>query len=103
MDPVETFESDRRFQVWLYSVSHAQLLLRSVKTAAFASRIDILFKAVELMDIPTAFNGLQIERSGGSYRLSGEGWQGRVVAAACFAAEDQGEYHDPSAFADSLP
>ena len=57
------FESDRHFQMWKYGVSHAQLLLRSVKGAAHSTRIDVLFVNVKRLDLPTSLNGLRIERA----------------------------------------
>jgi hypothetical protein len=101
--PIDTFESDRHFQIWRYEVGHAQLLLRSVKGDRHASRIDVLFKAVKAIDLPTKFDGLQIERDGDQYAVSGVGWSGGVIAGACFQAEDAGEYYDPSPFAHSMP
>ena len=101
--PIDVFESDRRFQVWRYEVGHAQLLVRSVKGDHGPSRIDVLFKAVEAIDLPTRFDGLQIAREGKQFILSGVGWSGRVIAGACFQAEDLAEYFDPGPFADSMP
>lgn len=103
MEPVDAYRASRHFQVWLYTVSHGQLLLRSVKSADHATRIDLLFKAVEFVEIPTSFDGLQVERVEREYRLSGDGWRGRIVAGSCFAAEDDGDYFDPSPFEKSLP
>jgi hypothetical protein len=34
----------RKFQIWLYSVSHGQLLLRSNRSDEFRTRVDVLFK-----------------------------------------------------------
>ena len=48
----------RRFQIWLYSVSHGQLLLRSNRSGEFSTRIDVLFKNVAAIELPTAFDGL---------------------------------------------
>jgi hypothetical protein len=101
--PIDTFESGRHFQIWRYEVGHAQLLLRSVKGDHDASRIDVLFKAVEAIDLPTRFDGLQIMRERDQFALSGAGWSGRIIAGSCFQAEDVGEYLDPSPFADSMP
>jgi hypothetical protein len=99
---IDRFTSDRFFQVWAYSVSHSQLLLRSVKADGLHSRIDVLFEAVDLMELPTSFTGLVIARDRGGFTLSGSGWAGRVVAGACYWCEDEGEYYDPSPFADSF-
>jgi hypothetical protein len=101
--PIDAFESDRHFQIWRYEVGHAQLLLRSVKGDQHSSRVDVLFKAVEAIDLPTRFDGLEIERDGDQFAMSGAGWSGRVIAGACFQAEDAGEYYSPSPFAHSMP
>jgi hypothetical protein len=100
--PVDKYESDRRFQVWRYQVGHSQLLLRSVKDASHDSRIDLLFKAVDRIDLPTSFDGLNILRQGRDFALSGQGWVGRVTAGVCVQAEDEGEYFDPSPFETSF-
>lgn len=84
-------------------VSHAQLLLRSVKDQDNESRIDVLFKAVESIDLPTTFTGLDLRQEGEGFLASGLGWSGWVRAAACYVAEDAGEYYEPSAFASSMP
>ncbi|MFE0377901.1 hypothetical protein ACFW1M_20470 [Streptomyces inhibens] len=55
----ELFRSDRRFQVWVYSVSHSQLLLRS-ELAENAPRIDVLFKPVEAVRTGMFYDGLVI-------------------------------------------
>ena len=102
-DSIESFESARRFQMWRYDVSHAQLLLRSVKSEGHDSRVDVLFKNVRSINLPTSFTGLRINRDGNQFTVSGAEWSGEVIAGACFHAEDSGEYFDPSPFADSLP
>ena len=48
----------RRFQIWEYTVGHSQLLLRSTKTLETASRIDVLFKNVAEIHLPTILDGL---------------------------------------------
>jgi hypothetical protein len=35
------------------------------------------------------------------YAVSGAGWSGHVIAAACFQAEDTDEYYSPSPFTHS--
>ena len=96
------FDSSRRFQVWLYTVSHGQLLIRSVKGSRQPTRIDLLFTNVHSLDLPTTTEGLAIRRDGGGFALSGRGWRGSVTADAFLKAEDDLEYHAPSPFADSL-
>ncbi len=95
------FESDRRFQMWKYSVGHAQLPLRSVKDSDHESRIDVLFVGTRHVNVPTTLEGLRIERDGDNFRLSGTGWVGTVEALNMSHAEDQGEYDDASPFAES--
>lgn len=97
------FDSDRHFQLWLYSVSHAQLLLRSTMGPNADSRVDVLFKGVAALNLPTSFDGLRVrETASGHYEVSGKNWQGSIQALAFFAAEDGGGYSDPSPFAVSL-
>ena len=51
----------------------------------------------------TKFDGLQIERDGYHYAVSGADWSGCVIAGACVQAEDAGEYYNPSPFACRCP
>jgi len=108
--------SARTFQVWAYTVSHSQLLLRSNRTAEFDTRVEVLFKGVGAVQLPTVLSGLEVseipmEHAPGELRtlLTDEDWIGRklymirsggstgyVVAIAAFFAEDHGEYYAPS-------
>ena len=56
------FDSSRRFQVWLYTVSHAQPLMRSVKAGGQSTRIDLLVNNVRALDLPTSTEGLAVRR-----------------------------------------
>jgi hypothetical protein len=56
------FESGRAFQMHLYWVSHGILLLRSNKTDAHPTRIDILFQDVRWMGVPAWLTGVRIEQ-----------------------------------------
>jgi hypothetical protein len=98
----DNYDSTRRFQMWLYEVSHSQLLLRSVKNNAHSTRVDILFKSVDSLHLPTTMDGITISRRDQGFAMSGSDWDGHVVAGACFVDEDKGEYFDPSPFASSL-
>jgi len=60
VNPVDRFASDRLFQVWLYQVGHSQLLARTLKRSGGDRRIDILFKNVSRIDLPTSFDCLEI-------------------------------------------
>ncbi|MQY07261.1 hypothetical protein [Actinomadura macrotermitis] len=62
---LEVFRSDRRFQLWAYSVSHSQLLLRSNagedrQGCSHETTIEVMFKPVTTVKIRDAYNGLAI-------------------------------------------
>lgn len=112
MEPV--FKSDRMFEVWRYSVSHRQLLLRSNKENRWGTRIELLFKNVQFMAVPPLFmSGLEICQCAADesalpdhlrkfpvkvpwYRLTGASVEGYVAAGAFFTHEDELDYCDPS-------
>lgn len=82
--PIDGFESSRHFQMWRYDVGHAQLLLRSVKDDFNASRIDVLFKDVETIDLPTSLVGLRLRQEDDGFSSRGRtGWaeSGRALAS----------------------
>lgn len=101
---------DRPFQVWAYTVGHGQLLLRSPKSELLSTRVDLAFKDVGAINLPTHFSSLSVieiaPRTLGlphevvlhrkAWRLSVPGFQGFVIAATVFVHEDEGEYSDPS-------
>lgn len=110
----------RDFQIWQYSVSHSQLLLRSVKGNKHKTRIDVLFKGVDLMHIPTHFSGFRISEIAKEefqslqlslglsddfedryFRVEGEGWKGVVVALAVFWVEEDAEHNEKSKLFDA--
>ncbi|AEV87634.1 hypothetical protein ACWT_6622 [Actinoplanes sp. SE50] len=113
------FQSERTFQVWRYSVSHATLLLRSTRTAAQPTRIDLIFSGVRRMLLQPTFDGITValasaeERDAAVRRVGGD-WGDRELylldpAAANFVAsappawhEDEGSYSDPSYFQSML-
>ena len=119
----------RKFQVWLYSVSHGQLLLRSNRTEDFSTpidvvfntRVDILFKDVAAMALPTLFDGLSVAETAKdeahdlniqlgawpiqnrkTFAIWGANFSGYVVAGAVFWHEDEGYHFDKSYFEQSL-
>jgi hypothetical protein len=53
------FRSKFRFQFWDYTTSHSQLLLRSILSDD-TKNIDIVFGAVEIINIPIDFLGIEI-------------------------------------------
>jgi hypothetical protein len=54
------FTSSRVFRPWLYTVSHSTLLLRSIKEPGVLTRIDLVFKPVRYLMIPTTLDGLDL-------------------------------------------
>lgn len=110
--------SDRKFQIWKYTVGHRQLLLRSTKSPDFPTRIDVFFKGVVQFHLPTLFTGLFIAegsedeigklctlRESPSFKedvriftVKGVDFLGYVAALVVATHEDEGEYHEPSFF-----
>ena len=113
-------QSTRTFQVWSYSVSHSQLLLRSNRTGELGTRAEVLFKGVGAIQLPTVIHGLEIselpieqaptsvkdllkdedELGRRLYAVRSDGFTGYVVAIAVFHVEDDGEYFTPSSLYD---
>jgi hypothetical protein len=113
MFDAEIFSSPRLFEVWSYTVSHRQLLIRSNKSNSFPTRLEVLFKDVSFMSLPPAMNGMSVIkcrkldpklpaflRSASSskpwYRIDAEGLVGYVAAGAFVTHEDELEFHEPS-------
>jgi hypothetical protein len=109
----------RRFQLWSYTVSHAQLLLVSTKDASHPTRCEILFKNVARLDLPTLIAELEIDAVDPRevppsvlqlgeeemwdrtvYRVRGRNCLGYVVAGVVVCGEDEGEYYTPSSLID---
>ena len=105
------FESRRQFQLWRYVVSHGQLLLRSNPSSRHKSRIEVLFKGVEWLNLPTTLNGLaiytassdeqkqfeaatHININGGliPYIVKSKGTTSFVLANGCWSVEEQKDY-----------
>ena len=105
-----------RFQWWLYTKSHGQLLLRRNKNAGHPTRVDVLFKNVAMVQLATVFDGLEVteatvdaipglrEQLGALdlfterkvYLVHGVNSNGYIVAGSVTWNEDEGEYHEPS-------
>jgi len=109
------FQSPRVFEVWRYTVSHGQLLLRSNPNATCRTRIEVLFKPVVMMKLPTSMEGLAIRRpteaemvdiredtglTPGEGRLffvvEGTNYRGYVISGTMVTSEDELGYADPS-------
>src|SRR4051794_16401895 len=102
--------------MWRYTVSHMQLLLRSTKDDEHSSRVDILFKGVSHVGIPTTIDLQSVEEvpateatgilirqpAAGNgdkvFALRSPHGTGYVVALAVFLAHDEGEYFETSQF-----
>jgi hypothetical protein len=104
----------RHFQLWNYQVSHAMLLLRSPKDADHSTRVEIAFKNVRAIKLPTRLDDLAISvadessaqsiraeagalKEGGEvFLIEGVGTKGYVIAGIAFGQEDEGDYAEPS-------
>jgi hypothetical protein len=118
--PAAVLQSERQFQIWVYQVAHAQLLLRANRTETAPTRIEVLFKMVSWLNLPSVMEGLTIVETPGDsvaearsldpavlahrrlFLLSGPSFRGYVVAGAVFVREDSEPYFAPSAFSDSF-
>jgi hypothetical protein len=103
----------RTFQIWTYTVSHAQLLLRSPKEAGQSTRVDLLFKNVAWINLPATIEGLVVSEitpgeteslgiipvemgSRKIFAIETSNLKGFVVAGAFAWQEDDGDYFEPS-------
>src|SRR5688500_16208253 len=108
----------RRFQLWAYTVSHGQLLLRSNRSEAHPTRCEIYFKDVVRLDLPKLMDDVEVDLPPAAevpafalelgayelgdrsvYRVRGRGFVGYVVAGVMLC-EDESEYHVPSRLLD---
>jgi len=106
---------NRRFQLWHYTVSHRQLLLRSVKDAENPTRVDVLFKSVKSLQIPTLMNELHVREATTAeaaeiipylhdlelydekvFLVWGTNFRGHVVSDLAISAEDSEDFDAPS-------
>lgn len=94
------YSSERWFQIWDYTVSHQQLLLRSPVTIDLPRNVDLIFLGVEYLSIPSSLRGLEFDQAlpeesaevmrglragsevSGVYTLVSEGRRFYIVAAA---------------------
>ncbi len=119
--PIHIINSERPFQIWTYTVGHQQLLLRSTKSSSSPTRIDVLFKGVKEVHLPVSFTGLLISEASAEdiqklctfrqrlpfdkdvkvFKVQGSDFLGYVAALIAVSHEDEGEYDDPSFFAEN--
>lgn len=57
------FDSDRRFRLWDYNVSHKQMLLRSPKSSDSEANVDIVMWDVEYLDLTTSLDGVKMAQA----------------------------------------
>jgi len=118
--PSEVIKFARPFQIWNYTVSHRQLLLRSTKSQERQTRVDVLFKGVAALGLPSAFRELEVRPatsvdideigqphcsrlSDGAvtlYVVRGGEFLGYVAAVGVFVHEDDAEYNEASFFSE---
>ena len=111
----------RPFQIWVYSVSHGQLLLRSNKSGIYETRIDVLFKNVSYMNIATNLDVLMIRqveyhfikeigapvdgdavKNRNFYELRSNGNKGYIFSGSVNWHEDNGSHYEASFFQSSF-
>jgi hypothetical protein len=107
----------RRFQIWNYTVGHSELLLRSTKTSGVVTRVDVFFKNVAAIHLPTILDGLSVSEASAEetaelhiqvdpsrlegrkvFAVRGSNFTGYVIAGVIAWHEDEREYHEPSRF-----
>lgn len=111
----ENIDLRRMVQVWSYTVGHSRLLLRATKDRGHPTRVDILFKNVAAMSLPSVMRQLVVRQASPLeqeeilstievdhsedrryFILEGPGFAGWVVAGVMVTVEDEGEYYEPS-------
>jgi hypothetical protein len=117
---MDIFHSDRFFQLWYYTVTHGQLLLRSVKSESDKTQVDLFFKNVKFVGVPVLLKSMRVMEidprtidsdlwsrdlfssvEGRYFQLSGDGWKGLVVAGFFDWDESEKEHYEESSFLSS--
>lgn len=84
------FVSERKFRMWDYRVSHNQLLIRSPQTPDISTNVDIVFWGVDRVDLPTAFNGLElIKRGEEDFSIGTDSGEYSILASGCKVLENE--------------
>ena len=110
------FESDRRFSLFGYAMSHGLLLLRSGKTNDYHTRVDVLIRDVRAMELRSWFQRVvieevdkaflagfrsnpidMVENGNRVFSFRGDNWAGFVVGGVLSVHEDDGDLMGPSA------
>jgi hypothetical protein len=120
--PIEEFDfPNRYFRIWTYYKGHRQLILRaphfkSIQEPTFPTRVDILFKDVHALKLPTDMQGLSVSIADARtadritheialpeygdqtiYLVRGSDFTGYVISGSATATEDDGDDSAPSA------
>ena len=114
----QLFRYDGRFQWWSYTVSHGQLLLRSTSSSKRSTQVDVLFKDVVAVELPTSFDNIEVLEaettdepsrvalpSGGRKRflIRGRDVNGYVIAGAVHHVEGEQSHGDASPLIPRFP
>ena len=110
------FKYDGRFQWWLYTVSHGQLLLRSTSSSRRPTQVDVLFKDVLAVELPTSIDDIEVleaemteepsrlrSSSRKRFLIRGSNVNGYVIAGAVFHVEGEQSHEDPSPLIPKFP
>ncbi|WP_411347176.1 hypothetical protein [Paenibacillus sp. WLX2291] len=54
---------DRKFKLWYYTISHGQLLLRSIKDDNNTTNIDVMFLDVDYIELPRYLSDVKLEKA----------------------------------------
>lgn len=103
MDCVRKYESKRKYRIWMYTVSHKTLILRSEKQYFDVEyeckydeprmTIDLVFNSVEFISLPEKIEGIEIVKNEDIFIInSNVNWM--VKAANCFICKYEGEDED---------
>ena len=113
----QLFRYDGRFQWWSYTVSHGQLLLRSTRSATRDTQVDVLFKDVGLVCMPTSIEDIEVFTGDDSdlpkgihladgrkiFVVRGRELSGVVSAGVVLHLEGPGSHNDPSPLIPTFP
>jgi hypothetical protein len=112
------FAYPRLFQWWSYTVSHGQLLLRSTSSVERPTQVDVLFKDVGAVQLPTTIQDLQVleadpmsagrsvlgdMRGRRLFVVRGRDTEGCVLAGTVLHDEGHHAYYDPSPLLPTFP
>lgn len=126
-EQIEIDFPQRLFDIWTYYKGHRQLVLRaphftSIHEAVFPTRVDVLFKNVHALRLPTRMRGLTVSIANDElatrvarelaprrspsqqvFVLRGEDYEGYVIASVVAMAEDHGDDGGQSPLLPKLP